>query len=217
MKLSRYIPWLAAAVLLFGRKSVSSFRPPLVDISRTHASDKRNRQGKSKKHIIMVHQTDGNGSNNPSAWGWVKAHLGVMPNGHLVLIHPLSSDVAGSYSDTIAIEIAGKFPAFLHPDPSDRAALRFNKTHTWRVSPAQKAGIEGAIEFAIQDILRDDPTERMDNIWLLAHEQLQQDRLYDPGEEPYRVAARYAKRRGLQVPYHYYKDSGRPIHAAWRV
>lgn len=217
-------PFILLPLLLLGlrgRGSASSApagaTPDWAVYDITAKSDKSRRQGKSAKRRIMIHQTDGNGSDNPNGWTWVKSHWGILNNRGIVLIHPLDVDIQGSYANTIAIEVGGRFPAFLNPDPSDKEAIKFNKGHTKRVNAAQARGIEAAIRNSVAFILRSDPTVRTSDIELVAHRQIKASRIFDPGQEVYQIAARVAKQLGMKVPYDYEKDSGHPVPPAWRV
>ena len=182
----------------------------------TDKSDRKKRHEVASKRRIMVHQTDGSGSDSPMAWRSTNAHWGVLNNAGLVQIHPLDTHVQGSYPDTIAIEVGGKFPAFLTPDPKDRAAISFNKKHKKRLNEAQTWGIEEAIRRSLGFILQD-PSAKASDVTLLAHRQTYASRIYDPGQEIYQVAAREARRLGMTVPYNYKKDSGTPIPSAWKI
>ena len=202
--------------LLAGKKGTpSSAGQDFFDI--TAKSDRKHRQGLGVKRRIMIHQTDGPGSDNPKGWGWVKSHWGVLNNKGIVLIHPLGADIKGSYPDTIAIEVGGQFPGILNPSPDDKEAINFNKKHKKRLNDAQRRGIEEAMRRSLAFMLDQSPGLRPSQVELLAHRQAYASRTFDPGQEVYQCAARAAKRLGMTVRYDYSQDSGKPIPPAWRV
>ncbi len=182
----------------------------------TAKSDRANRKGIGIKRRIMIHQTDGPGSDNPSTWTWVKAHFGILNNKGIVQIHPLEAHVQGSYPDTIAIETGGQFPGILNPSSDDHDAIQFNKTHKKRLNDAQRRGIYEAMRRALAFILDQNPGMQASEVELLAHRQTYASRTYDPGQEVYQAAVSAARRLGMKVRYDYFQDSGKVIPPEWR-
>ena len=206
---------LPVLFVLFGSKKGKPSSLAVFDATAT--SDKDNRQGIGVKRRIMIHQTDGPGSDKPHGWGWVKAHWGVLNTKGLVQIQPLDADLRGSYADTIAIETGGKFPGILHPASNDHEAIAFNKTHKKKLNDAQRRSIGEAIKRSLVFILDQNPGLHASEVELLAHRQIYASRTFDPGEEVYQAAARAARKFGMKVPFDYSQDSGKPIPPSWRI
>lgn len=167
------------------------------------------------KLFLMIHQTDGNQSAKALQFLNVKAQIGVPGVGPMVLIHPINSDVKGSYANTTSVEIAGKFPSGIKEGKFAGQAAKFDLTHKNKLTQDQIAGIKSAIDLFIDNGKREG--KKASELQLIAHSQTYASRTFDPGLEPWHVASAYARLKGMTVDENYHIDSGIPIHKEWRI
>lgn len=147
---------------------------------------------------IVLHQVDvpqvGIG-----AYPKMTAHLAVHHDGTVYWIHPLNVRLAhghGFNSDTIGIEVAGRFR---DADVMPRA---------------QAMGLRRAIQFAVENVAANGG--RISNIY--AHRQSAESRACDPGKDIMRRGGMWAARAlGLSVLPDHVRGDGQPVIKSWLV
>lgn len=169
------------------------------------------------KKYLMLHQTDGAHCPNVNNWISVKSQIGVPCDGPIILIHPLASDVIGTYPSMISVEVSGKFPALVTQGQYATMSrkLKFDELHKDTLTEFQKRGIETAIDLFIA--FGASNGMKASELQLIGHFMTYASRVFDPGKEIWQHGARYAILKGMSVDENFKMDSGLSTHDEWRV
>lgn len=113
----------------------------------------RQKETKTNKTKLMLHQTAGKRDVKLENTLYVMAHFclsGIIE--YPVLLHPLNTDIHGTYSDTLSLEVCGQFPSGITQGAYGKAQKnsKFDENNTDTLTDYQKSGINSVIDIFIE-------------------------------------------------------------------
>lgn len=184
---------------------------PMATVDRTRLTPASLRKGPPRPpgsvYALVLHQMAFSRGNDPARYNNVNSHFGILPDGTILALHPVSAKLwasNGFNARSVAVEFAGNFP-------NVQGKCWSAATHgCHRLTLAQIVAGRRLVDHLIQTI---------GLTHVLAHRQSSGTRENDPGPDVWFHVGQWAiERRGMSDGGPAFKiGSGQPILPAWRT